>query len=411
MSFKEKQDKNRAIIENVLFVFAFGFIMYTLVSRYWFNIYNSIDGKGYFGALIDPVSTHEYYKIFVTAVLMLNATGILWEILSLIMLLLKQERSNTHGYAKYKRIFNTVLVNYKPSFLALLILELLPKLILVHMFWIWLPHLQRIGLFTINLKWYSWIYAYVCWEFSTWIFHFSCHRVRFLWCLHAPHHAPTELNISVTWIHFFAESYYSTIVHLIILTPLGVNPLMFVAIMSISDAWGTFVHVSEGALKNGKLGILQYLLITPAHHRVHHAKNPLYIDTNFATVVPIWDWVFGTLQPIKDDVKTDYGLTRDLDVTNFSDLYFGEISLLYQDVKNAEKIKNKLLYLVKPPGWTPAGAAQTASVLRRDFLKTNPALGVTSKDKILNAVRSGFKMYKLPAARVKIADSFLSEIE
>jgi sterol desaturase/sphingolipid hydroxylase (fatty acid hydroxylase superfamily) len=342
---------------------------------------------------------------------MLNATGILWEILSLIMLLLKQERSNTHGYAKYKRIFNTVLVNYKPSFLALLILELLPKLILVHMFWIWLPHLQRIGLFTINLKWYSWIYAYVCWEFSTWIFHFSCHRVRFLWCLHAPHHAPTELNISVTWIHFFAESYYSTIVHLIILTPLGVNPLMFVAIMSISDAWGTFVHVSEGALKNGKLGILQYLLITPAHHRVHHAKNPLYIDTNFATVVPIWDWVFGTLQPIREDVKTDYGLTRDLDVTNFGDLYFGEIALLYRDVKNAGKLKNKLLYLVKPPGWTPDGAAQTASVLRRDFLKTNPALAVTSRNKLLNAIRSGFKMDKFPASGVKIADAYVSEIE
>lgn len=388
MSFTKKQDKNWRIIENIAFVCAFGFIMYTLISSYWRYAYASIKGQGYIGAIIDPLRTHEYYKSLVSVMIILNATCVLWEILRLIIQLLKQERSNTHGYHKFKRIFKQVSINYKPSFLALLILELLPKLFFIHMFWIWLPHIQKIGLFTINLKWYSWIYAYLCWEFSTWIFHFSSHRVRLLWCLHAPHHAPTELNMTVNWVHFFAESYYSTIIHLLILTPLGVKPVMFVAIMSISSVWGVFTHVSERTLKKGKLGILQYLLITPAHHRVHHAKNPLYVDTNFATVIPVWDWMFGTLQPYKEEVSADYGLTRDLDVTNFRDLYFGEIILLYRDVKKAGSIKVGVLYIVMPPGWTPECSSKTASAMRRDFLKSNPALGITSKNRFVAAIKS-----------------------
>src|SRR5579863_2710398 len=108
-------------------------------------------------------------------------------------------------------------VNYKSSFLALLLQEFLPKVILLHMAAVWLPHFQRLQLFTINLHWYSWLYAYLCWEFSSWLFHFSSHRVRLLWCLHSPHHAPTELNMTVNWIHFFAESYYSTFVRLVFL--------------------------------------------------------------------------------------------------------------------------------------------------------------------------------------------------
>jgi hypothetical protein len=201
--------------------------------------------------------------------------------------------------------------------------------------------------------------------------------------------------MTVNWIHFFAESYYSTFIHLIISMLLGVNPAMFLAIISIDSAWGIFTHVSERTIKNGKLGLLQYLLITPAHHRVHHAKNPLYIDTNFAFVLPVWDWLFGTLQPLKEEVKVEYGVTRDLDVTNFSDLYFGELLLLYRDIKNTKRLKDKFLYILMPPGWTPAGTGQTALVIRQDFLKTNPALGATSKNRFLAAIRSRSGVHKL----------------
>ncbi len=142
MSFTKKPGINWRVIENVIFVFAFGFIMYNLISGYWLDIYNSIKGKGFIGAIIDPFSTHYYHRSVVAIIILLNATCLLWEIFSLIIQLLKQERGNTQGYHKYKLIFKKVLVNYKPSFLALFILEILPKVLLLHMFWIWLPHLQ-----------------------------------------------------------------------------------------------------------------------------------------------------------------------------------------------------------------------------------------------------------------------------
>src|ERR1700722_13888348 len=195
MSFTKKLNVNWRIAENVIFVFAFGFIMYNLISGYWLDFYHSIKGHGFFGAIVSPILTHQYYISVVSIIVILNTTCILWEVLSFITRLLKEESGNTKGYQKYKLIFKSVAVNYKPSFLALLIYQLLPKLLLIHMFWIWLPHIQKFVPFTINLKWYSWIYAYMCWEFSTWVFHFSSHRVRFLWCLHCPHHAPTELNM------------------------------------------------------------------------------------------------------------------------------------------------------------------------------------------------------------------------
>lgn len=387
MSFTRNLNKNWKIFENVIFILAFGFILYGLITSYWQYIYDSIQGKGYLGAIIDPILSHEYYRSFISVIIILNSTCVLWEIVLFTIELIKQERVNTHGFSGYKSIFKKVAVNYKSSFLTFLMIhQLLPKLILLHMFWIWFPYIQKFGLFTTNLQWYSWIYGYLIWEFANWVFHYSSHRVRLLWCLHAPHHAPSELNMTVNWVHFFAETYYSNLVLLVFATLLGVNPVMFLALMSIESAWGMFIHVSDRALKNGNLGILQHLIITPSHHRVHHAKNPLYMDTNFASVVPLWDWLFGTLQPLKKEVDVDYGITRELDVTNFMDLYFGELFLLYSDVKNAAGVKNKLLYIVKPPGWTPASSDQTAAALRREFLKTNPDLGINSKDRFLAAI-------------------------
>jgi hypothetical protein len=117
------------------------------------------------------------------------------------------------------------------------------------------------------------------------------------------------------------------------------------------------------------------------------------------------------LQPIKKEVKTEYGIARDLDVTNFSDLYFGELVLLYRDIKHAPGIRNKFLYIVMPPGWTPVSRANTAAVLRQEFLKANPALGVTSKGKFFNAVRSRFGRYRLKTKIEELPGTRVVEIK
>jgi hypothetical protein len=104
------------------------------------------------------------------------------------------------------------------------------------------------------------------------------------------------------------------------------------------------------------------------------------MDTNFCTFLPFWDWVFGTLQPLRNEVKIEYGITRKIDITSFMDFYFGEFRLLFHDIKNAKGIRNKLLYLVKPPGWHPETVEHTAETVRSNFLKANPELGITSRN-------------------------------
>src|ERR1700761_4778372 len=166
MGLSKNQKKNLTILENIAFVFGFVFIMYNLVSTYGVFMYNSIHGEGYLGSIINPIRNHDYYVSLVSVIFILNATLVLWEIISLIFQLSKQEKNNTQQRShKYKSIFKKVTVHYKSSFLALLIIELLPKIILIHTFGLWLPHFQKFQLFTVNLSWYSWIYGYLCFEF------------------------------------------------------------------------------------------------------------------------------------------------------------------------------------------------------------------------------------------------------
>jgi len=381
----------------VVFIGAFAFIIYGLVATYGRYMYKSVKGKGYLGAIVDQVHTHQYFMCAISLIAIVNSSLVLWEIFSFILTLLKEKRPQPAKRLDiFKDAFKKISLSYKSTFLAMLVGQLLPKIILVHMFWIWLPHLRVLQLFTVNLQWYSWIYGYLCWELASWIFHYSSHRVRLLWCFHSPHHGMPEINMTVNWIHFFAESYYSTFVRLVFLLMMGVNPMMFGIVMLFDSGWGIFIHVSDRALADGRLGFMHHLIITPAHHRVHHAKNHLYLDTNFANVLPVWDWVFGTLQPIRQEVRTEYGLLRDLDATNFSDLYLGELVLLYRDIKYAKGLRNKLLYLFMPPGWMPGTFDQTSLALRRNFVSASPELAVTSRDKLLAALQSGFRNEKFP---------------
>lgn len=101
---------------------------------------------------------------------------------------------------------------------------------------------------------------------------------------------------------------------------------------------------------------------------MHHARNPLYIDTNFCNLLNIWDRVFGTLQDQRPETLPEYGITRPWRVGNFWDFYFGELVALGRDVKQAPGLRNKFAYLVMPPGWSHIGNHKTASAARAAFL-------------------------------------------
>lgn len=238
-------------------------------------------------------------------------------------------------------------------------------------------HLEKFSIITTKFTWYWLIYGYVIWEFSHFIYHFLAHKVRILWCLHATHHVPETMNLSVSYAHFFLEGPYAGVIRTSICILLGVNPALLFFIMFIDGTWGAFIHVGENVLKDARLGFLNKIILTPSHHRVHHARNPLYIDTNYCNLLNIWDKVFGTLVDERKDIPVEYGITRKMNPLNFWDAYFGEIAVLARDVKNAPGLKNKLLYIFMPPGWSHTGKHKTAKVVRDNYLREIDNHGLT----------------------------------
>ncbi len=220
-----------------------------------------------------------------------------------------------------------------------------------------------------SMTWYWFIYGYIAWEFSHFIYHYLGHKVRLFWCLHSTHHAPESMNLSVTYAHFILEGPYADFIRTSICILAGVPPAMLFAIMFIDGTWGGFIHVGENFMKDARFGFLGKLILTPSHHRVHHAKNPLYMDTNFCNLLNIWDRVFKTYQPEKHDISIEYGVTRKINAKNFFDVYFGELYYLWKDMVAAPGIINKLLYIVMPPGWHHSGEHKTAAVVRNEYLK------------------------------------------
>ncbi|MDI9876339.1 sterol desaturase family protein [Flectobacillus rivi] len=253
---------------------------------------------------------------------------------------------------------------YKIPFLIIIINRILEKVLKLSITIFFIALFKDYALFHLSLKWYFIPLGYLIYELNSFIRHYAAHKIRLLWCSHAVHHSATEITSSVTLTTAYLENIYTDIFAASFCTLMGLSPSLFFFVMILDSIWGAFVHVSEKALKNGRLGFLEKLILTPSHHRVHHASNDLYMDTNFCSIINIWDRLFGTYQEEKTYEPVKYGITRPMDANNFWDVYFGEYVALWNDVKNAKGI-NKIKYIFMPPGWHPNGEQQTAAILRQ----------------------------------------------
>ena len=213
-------------------------------------------------------------------------------------------------------------------------------------------------------SWYVWPLGLLVFEFWYWLQHWLGHKVRLLWCIHAPHHAPDTLTSFIGLGRNIIELPYLSF-FLGFMTALMGIPIEVIAVVSLIDGfWGKFLHISP-KLVPGRYGLLEKFLQTPSYHRCHHAKNLLYMDTNYNSITLFWDWVFGTLQPLKDEEAPQYGITREVNSESWLDVQFSEFRLLWQDLAQAPGLKNKLLYLVMPPGWSHTGQHKTVAAQRR----------------------------------------------
>jgi len=107
-----------------------------------------------------------------------------------------------------------------------------------------------------------------------------------------------------------------------------------------------------------RLGILEYFLVTPSHHRVHHAINPIYIDKNYSQVFIVWDKLFGTFQPELPEEPPVYGIKKPARTWNPILINFQHVWLLIQDAWHTSSWLDKLRIWIMPTGWRPADVVQ-----------------------------------------------------
>lgn len=258
---------------------------------------------------------------------------------------------------------------YKVNFLIYIFNRFVGRFIAIAMVAYCIGLLSPFIHFKTGNAWYWYVYAYIVWELGHFIYHYLGHKVRIFWCLHSTHHAPEEMNLSVTHAHFFLEAPYADVIRTTVCILLGVQPELLFTVMFIDGTYGAFIHIGENLIKDARFGFLNKIILTPSHHRVHHARNPLYMDTNFCNLLNIWDRLFGTYQEEQKNVAIEYGITRKMDSGSFIDVYFGEIIALAKDVINAPGLMNKIRYILMPPGWSHSGAHKTAKIVRDAYLE------------------------------------------
>lgn len=189
------------------------------------------------------------------------------------------------------------------------------------------------------------------------------HYCRLFWAAHVTHHSAQHMNFTVA----FRTSVFQPLYRFVFFMPLvlfGFQPIDIFFVYSLMQTWGLFVHTE--LIK--KLGWLEYVLVTPSHHRVHHASNVMYLDKNMGFVFIIWDKLFGTFQkelPEEEYEPIRYGLTRPLGNANPVNIIFHEWVGIWKDVRRKDiGWRTKLAYMFKAPGWSHDGSRQTSSQLR-----------------------------------------------
>jgi hypothetical protein len=117
----------------------------------------------------------------------------------------------------------------------------------------------------------------------------------------------------------------------------------------------------------------EFIFNTPSHHRVHHGRNPRYLDANFAGIFIIWDRMFGTYVPELENEKPDYGIVVPLKTFNPIKVAFHEFVGIAKDVsQKGLSGKQRLAYIFAPPGTSHDGSKQSIAEIKADYIRENP---------------------------------------
>ncbi|APB34266.1 Sterol desaturase [Gloeomargarita lithophora Alchichica-D10] len=218
---------------------------------------------------------------------------------------------------------------------------LFKPILLAPLMWVWN---QRLFTLPLNGVW-DFLLLFIGIEFFYYWYHRASHEVRWFWATHAVHHSAKHLNLSAAYRLGWTGLLSGYILFFLPLIWLGVHPLALLTGLSLNLIYQFWIHTELVP----KLGVLEWFLNTPSHHRVHHAANSEYIDRNYGGVLIIFDRWFGTFTSEKPDCPAFYGLTHPLRSYNPVTIAFYEWRRLFQDLVTARSWRNRCRVILGRP--------------------------------------------------------------
>ena len=200
-----------------------------------------------------------------------------------------------------------------------------------------------------NTLW-AFVLLFVLQDFCYYWFHRASHRVRWMWASHVVHHSSEQLNFSTAFRQSVTYPISGMWVFWVPLVMLGFEPMTVISVVLLNLAYQFFVHTQLSP----KFSTLGKIFNTPSHHKVHHSRNPEYIDMNYAGTLIIWDKMFGTFAEERDEVVCEFGITRQFKSHNPISLSFHEWKNMFNDMTTRNKtLTQRFKHLWAAPEWQP----------------------------------------------------------
>ena len=243
--------------------------------------------------------------------------------------------------------------------------------------------LQNLSLFEMPLSWFDaslrglalWALAAIAWDFLYYWFHRFSHEISILWAAHAVHHQSEDYNLS-TALRQTSTGFLFGWVFYLPLFLIGFPLEIVLTVNAVNLLYQFWVHTQ--LIRS--LGPLERVMMTPSHHRVHHAQNERYIDKNYGGMFIIWDRMFGTYEPESDEEPVIFGVRKPLESWNPFWANLQVYDYLLFDARKAKRWQDKIGVWFRRTGWRPADVEEAypkrSSDLQR-FEKFDPPIATT----------------------------------
>jgi len=219
---------------------------------------------------------------------------------------------------------------------------------------------NRVAIVHMQSTIWTYVIAFFALDFAGYWVHRWSHHINIFWNLHVIHHSSEEFNLACALRQSISEIVKVFAFLLLPAALLGI-PAQVVATIAPLHLFAQFWYHTRHI---NKMGFLEKIIVTPSHHRVHHAINQEYLDKNLSQIFIVWDKLFGTYQEELPDVKPVYGITRPAATWNPIKINFQHLWLLLKDASRTKSWKEKFTLWFKPTGYRPADVAEKYPVYK-----------------------------------------------